>query len=70
MNIRKNTVLTAMIAVIIVLLISCTSGKKQNNNNLVWSDEFDYYGLPDSTIFPQSLVVDWMRVYRKKERNE
>ena len=49
MNIKKNTVLTGMIAVIIVLLISCTSGKKQNNSNLVWSDEFDYSGLPDST---------------------
>ncbi len=48
MNIGKNTVLTGMVAVIIVLLISCTSGKKQNDKNLVWNDEFNYSGLPDS----------------------
>lgn len=49
MNIGKNIVLTGMIAVIIVLLISCTSGKKPNDKNLVWNDEFNYSGLPDST---------------------
>ncbi len=35
MNIRKNTILTGMVAAIIVLLISCTSDKKQNDKNLV-----------------------------------
>lgn len=46
--------------IIITLLVSCTSSEKDatgnlDNYNLVWSDEFEYNGLPDSSKWNYDL---------------
>lgn len=34
---------------ILLLVISCNQSTEQDEKNMVWNDEFDYSGLPDST---------------------
>lgn len=70
MIIIKNTTLKVAAVLILTAIVSCNFEKNKSRNEMIWNDEFDYSGFPDSTIFPQSLVVDWVRVYRKTEGNE
>jgi hypothetical protein len=44
--------------IILVLITACTQQKKDTGWNLVWSDEFDYSGLPDT------MFVDYVRVFQ------
>lgn len=70
MIIIKNTTLKVAAVLILTAIVSCNFEKNKNRNEMILNDEFDYSGFPDSTISPQSLVVDWVRVYRKTEGNE
>lgn len=47
----KNLVLLLVVLVSILVLQSCTPSRQQ----LVWSDEFEYTGTPDSTKWDYDL---------------
>lgn len=44
----KNTTLKVIIVLILAAISSCNFEKNKNWKEMVWNDEFDYSGLPDS----------------------
>lgn len=49
MIIKKNKTLKVVAVLILAAIVSCNFEKNKNWNEMVWNDEFDYSGLPDST---------------------
>lgn len=49
MIIIKNTILKVVAVLILAAIVSCNFEKSKKWNKMVWNDEFDYSGLPDST---------------------
>ena len=48
MIIMKNTTLKVVAVLIFTAIVSCNFEKNKNWNDMVWNDEFNYTGLPDS----------------------
>lgn len=45
----KNTIAILIGGTLVFSLLNCASNKPDSSRNLIWSDEFNYEGLPDST---------------------
>lgn len=45
----KNTILKVVAVLILAAIGSCNFEKNKNGKEMIWNDEFDYTGLPDST---------------------
>ncbi|MGE5518514.1 MAG: family 16 glycosylhydrolase [Candidatus Dadabacteria bacterium] len=52
---NSSTISIPFLAIILSFLIGCTSTKVSKNNQLIWSDEFNYNGVPDSTKWAYDL---------------
>jgi len=63
--------LTGILLLLICVFISCDS-QKSEDKELVWSDEFDYSGLPDSSkwAYEQGMIRNDEAQYYTKERKE
>ena len=73
---KANRILLFVLSVILISF-ACSRGKAENNFQLVWSDEFDYSGLPDpdkwnydtegnDEAFPQVMELEYVRVFQKR----